>query len=145
MPCLLMEPQALSGWSELEDGPLSLVKACTLLLHRRLAWPPGYGILAFPSVPLSHLCVSNLARNSQYPGFSFPQCSLNVVFPWSEWGMSAGSWVSGNRVLVSCSSEQFSSSPEAPRSWEGVCPCPSCPTAVLTQTAGVARPPPPPS
>lgn len=24
---VLMEPQALSGWSELEDGPLSLVKA----------------------------------------------------------------------------------------------------------------------
>lgn len=82
IPCLLMEPQALSGWSKLEDGPLSLVKACTLLLHGRLAWPPGYGILAFPSEssPVSLVCLQP-SKELSVPWLFFSPVFLECCFP----------------------------------------------------------------
>lgn len=99
-------------------------KPCTLCTS---SWPghrnPVWGILPLPQRAPLLPPVSSLAKTSVPLAFLFPSVPLDAVLPWFLSEGETGLWVSGNRVLLSCSSEHFS----LPR--EGLSFCPSCPTA----------------
>lgn len=105
-------PRPSRVWVSLGVGLCHKRKPYSLLLHISPAWlqAPGCGILPLSSES-SPILLPHLQPSQDLPvplAFLFPM-SLECYSPWFYVGMSAGSW-------VSCSSKQFSSLPQAPKS-----------------------------